>query len=552
MTGSRFLAETLSSYGVTAIFWMPAALKQSLMEMESLGIRRVLCHSEKGAAYMADGYARISRRPGIVMAQSVGAANLAAGLQDAFLGMSPVIAITGRQGPERRHRNAYQEIDHWPLFAPVTKSNVFVDTPEQLPYLLRQAFRDATTEAPGPVHLELSGIRGEYATEPVGDFEVVVEDRFIRAPAIRVEPETEAIDAAVTALAEVDRPVIVAGGGAVTSGAHEEIAALAEHLEIPVVTSLNGKSIIPARHRLNVGVAGTYSRWCANEAIADSDLVIFVGSHTSDQITNVWTLPGAGARVLQIDIDPRELGRNYPAAVAVHADARIGCRRLLEASRSAGLLPKAPRANIERNKVEWAAELECHLRSDSSPIRPERLCWEITKALPENAVLVSDTGWTATWAGTMIDLEDQPFIRCAGSLGWGFPGALGVKCAVPDRPVICFTGDGGFWYHLSELETAVRAGIGTTTVINNNGSLAQDRAGVLRAYEGASATRQEELYTYGDVDFAALAVSWGARGYRVESAVDVGPALRQAIAEPGPTVVDVVTDRFAEPPRPRK
>lgn len=161
MTGARFIAESLKGYGVTHVFFVEAILRRSLMEMESLGIRRVLTHSEKAAAYMADGYARIARRPGVCMAQSVGAANLASGLQDPFLGRSPVVAITGRQIPMAQYRHAYQEILHGPMFDAVTKYNVNVDTLAQLPHLLRQAFREAMTGTPGPVHLDLLGYQGQ-------------------------------------------------------------------------------------------------------------------------------------------------------------------------------------------------------------------------------------------------------------------------------------------------------------------------------------------------------------------------------------------------------
>ena len=163
MTGSKFIAETFHGYGVTSVFHVPYILDGALMEMEKLGIKRVRCHSEKAAAYMADGYARVSHRPGIAMAQSVGAANLAAGLQDAYLAVSPVIAMTGRWTPMYLYRHAYQEIDHRPLYDPVTKFNAYVDTVEDLPLLLRQAFREATSGAPGPVHLDCMGFAGEGA-----------------------------------------------------------------------------------------------------------------------------------------------------------------------------------------------------------------------------------------------------------------------------------------------------------------------------------------------------------------------------------------------------
>jgi len=193
MTGARFIAETFKGYGVTHVFFVDIILVQTLVEMEALGIRRILTHSEKAAAYMADGYARVRRKPGICMSQSVGAANLASGLQDPYLGHSPVIAITGRQNLIAQHRNAYQEILHGPLFNPVTKYNIKVDSVEQLPYLLRQAFREATSGSPGPVHLDLLGIRGQIIEKAEADLKVLVEESYTHCPSKRPEPEIEVI-----------------------------------------------------------------------------------------------------------------------------------------------------------------------------------------------------------------------------------------------------------------------------------------------------------------------------------------------------------------------
>ncbi|MBW1995407.1 MAG: thiamine pyrophosphate-binding protein, partial [Deltaproteobacteria bacterium] len=286
MTGARFIAETLKGYGVTHVFFVPAILRQTLVEMETVGIHRVLTHTEKAAAYMADGYARASRKPGICMAQSVGAANLAAGLQDAYLGLSPVIAFTGRKAPVARYRHAYQEIIHRPLFEPVTKFNAEVDSIDQLPFLLRQAFREATSAAPGPVHLDTDGYQGDITEASELTSEIVVESNFARYPSNRPLAEPETVKEAVKLLGKAKRPVIVAGGGATASGAGEEIVKLAEMLSIPVATSLNGKGSILEDHPLSIGVVGTYSRWCANRVVSEADLVLFIGSHTGDQVTN--------------------------------------------------------------------------------------------------------------------------------------------------------------------------------------------------------------------------------------------------------------------------
>jgi len=543
MTGARCMAEMLRGYGVTALFFVPAFLKGLLVEAEKLGIKRVLCHAEKAAAYMADGYARAAGRPGVALAQSVGAANLAAGLQDAYLGGSPVLALTGRRQPRERYRHAYQEIDHAPFYAAVTKFNANVDEVEQLPFLLRQAFREATTGAPAPVHLDLAGIYGEGVADVEADLDPRVEPTFAAYPALRPEPTPALVQQAVARLAAAERPVLIAGGGAANAAAGPAILRLAERLALPVATSLNAKGIIPEDHPLALGLVGNYSRACANRAVAEADLILFVGSHTGSQVTNYWSVPRPGMQTIQIDIDPTELGRNYPTQVALLGDARVTVERIFEALESVTPRPVwAERAG--RLVAEWRAEMEPWLNSDAVPIRPERLCRELTRCLPSDAILVSDTGHAGMWTGALIDLTrpGQRYLRAAGSLGWGFPAALGAKCACPGRPVLCFTGDGGFWYHLSELETARRCGIHTVTVVNNNRSLNQDKGGVDAAYREVAGGRPDELWMFQDVDFAQVARALGCFGARVERPAELQPALEQAFAAGRPAVIDVVSD----------
>lgn len=549
MTGYRYMAEMLRGYGIRAVFHVPYVLDGALVEMEKLGIRRIRCHSEKAAAYMADGYARIARGPGIAMAQSVGAANLAAGLQDAWLACSPVIAVTGRWMPHYLYQQAYQEIDHRPLYDPVTKFNAYVDGVEQIPFLLRQAFREATTGAPRPVHLDFLGLSGDLAAGSKLDAEVTVEASFSRYPAFRPEPEPGRVADAAQRIARSERPVLVAGGGVTASGAQAELVRLAEKLSVPVATSLNAKGTILEDHPLSAGVVGTYSRKCANEIVSEADLVIFVGSHTGGQVSHFWQIPRQGTPAIQIDVDPAQIGRNYPAEVAIQGDAKVTLERLLETV--APVPDRAAWTERVRMLVEgWRAEFDDLLKSDAVPIRPERLCREITEFLPSDAIFMSDTGHAGMWTGAMIEITDpgQTYLRCAGSLGWAFPAAMGAKCAAPNRPVICFTGDGGFWYHLGELETAARFGINTVTVINNNRSFNQCRD----AFEDASGTRGQEsddLWVFEDVDFAGVAKSMGCKGIRVEDPERIRPALEEAVAADGPVVVDVATDIDAMAPK---
>jgi acetolactate synthase I/II/III large subunit len=551
MNGARYIAEMFKAYDVDHVFYIDAILRKAMVDFEELGIKRIIVHSEKAAAYMADGYARISGKPGICMAQSVGAANLAAALQDPYLARTPLIAITGKKPPQFQHRNAYQEIDHWPLFEPVTKYNVDVTQLEQLPHLLRQAFREATTGKPGPVHLDLVGREGRELEVAEAQLDVTVDEQFLQAPAFRPRPDSQLIDEAVNWIAAAQRPIIVAGGGVRISGAAAELTRLAETCRIPVATSVNGKGSIAEDHSLSVGVVGTYSMECANRAVYEADLVIFVGSGTGDQTTNLWQIPQSGTRIIQIDIDPAELGRNYSHTLAILGDAREALSALLEAIEpSSGML-----AWIERVYDLVAATHSVYepLRtSDEIPIRPERICKELTNLLPDNAIVVSDTGYSAIWMAAMLRITKpgQTFIRAAGSLGWAFPASLGAKCAAPERPVLTFTGDGGFWYHFGELETARRCGIATVTIVNNNGGFSQGIPDIQRQYQNRSGN-PEELYRFAaDISFAQLAQDMGCLGIRVEQPQHISSAIETALNAGIPAVVEIITDFSARAPDP--
>ena len=541
MTGGRFIAETSAGYGISHVFFMPVIAPKALYEMENLGIKRIMTHGEKAAAYMADAYARIRRGPGICMAQSVGAVNLAAGLQDAHLACAPVIAITGRQTQINQHRHAYQEVDHKGPFGAVTKYSVEVNALEQLPYFLRQAFREAVSGTPGPVHLDFEGFIGQNIAEPEADLDVIIEEQFVRVPPFRPEPELSRVREAVQLLARAERPIIIAGGGVTHSQAGAALVEFAEKLSIPVATSLNAKETFPYDHPLAVGVCGHYSRACANKAVCEADLVFFIGSHTGGQVTNEWKIPPKGTPVIQLDINPAELGRSFPLALGLQGDVRASLQKMID--HAAPIAEREAWVSRVRELVrEWRAEVAPLVNSDDLPTRPERLCKELTDLLPDDAILVSDTGHSGIWTGTMMDLKhpDQRFIRCAGSLGWGLPAAIGAKCAAPDRPVICFTGDGGIWYHLTELDTALRCDIPTVTIVNNNRSLNQEKGINERTY-GGQTPGSDELWILTDADFAKIAQSMDCFGATVHRPSELPNALEQALASGKPAIVDVKT-----------
>ena len=550
INGAQWLARALAGTGMTHVFFVESVMRRTLMEFEDLGVTRILAHSEKAAAYMADGYARIAGKPGVCMAQSVGAANLASGLQDPYLGRSPVVALTGRKEPSFQHRNSYQEIAHAPLFAAVTKFSSPVDSTAELPRLLRHAWRAALADTPRPTHLDFCGLQGDVIELGQTSEPTVIDPEARHIPAHRPVADENDIERAAAALTAARRVAIVAGDGALASQAGPEVLALAEALAAPVATTLGARALIPTRHPLAAGVPGSYSAPPANRIVHGADLVLYVGCDTGDQVTLNWTVPPLATKIVQIDADPLEIGRSYPNTIGVVGDPKASVARLAQAigrpARDRGFAEEAARI-----VADWRATMAPLVNDDRAPIRVERLCAEITKALPADGILVADTGYSGIWTGTMIDFNGsgQTYLRAAGSLGWSFPASLGAKCAAPNRAVLCFTGDGGFYYHLAELESARRCGIAAVVVVNNNSGFGQNLTGV-RRIAGNRPGRGEALVRFGPTDFTAVAKSFGVRGIRVERPGEIAPALAEALGAGEPVVVDVVTDIEPRAPEP--
>ncbi len=549
MNGAEWLARSLKASGQTHFFFVDAVLRRTLLEMERIGIQPVLAHTEKSAAYMADGYARISGRPGVVAAQSVGAANLAAGLQDAFLGRSPVMALTGHKTSAHQHRNAYQEVPHAPLYAPVTKFAANVDRAEDLPRKFRQAWAAAVSVPPRPVHLDLDGLMGEFVETSetpmppaaLGDW---------RMPLHRPVADAGAIAAAAKTLAAAGKVVIIAGDGAALSGCGAELLALAEALKAPLGTSLGARGMVPTTHPLCIGVVGNYSAPPANRIVDEAELVLFIGADTGDQITHYWRVPRPGVRVVQIDADVSDFERTYATEHALLGDPR-GTLQALLAALGKPARDGAYLASAQQQMAAWRQSMAARLASDAVAIDPARLCAEITAALPADGILVADTGYSGIWTGTLVDLNGrgQTYLRAAGSLGWAFPASLGAKCAAPDRTVVCWSGDGALYYHLTELETARRRGIAVVLVVNNNSGFGQGWPNYVKQ-AGNRPQAAEQVLRFGPTNFADVARSFGVEGIRVERPQDIGPALQRAIAMNKPVVVDVATDIECRAPEP--
>ncbi|MFL5289862.1 MAG: thiamine pyrophosphate-binding protein [Rhodopila sp.] len=551
IAGAEYLARSLAANGTTHVFFIDAILRRTLIELGGLGVQRVLGHSEKAVAYMADGYARVAGRPGVCFAQSVGAANLASGLQDAYLGRTPVIAITGHKPPTLQHRNAYQELAHQPLFEAVTKFSAPVHAAADLPRLLRQAWRESMTGTPRPAHLDFVGLTGDLVE--MGQVNIAAgPDPVLQMtmPPHRPVADAADIDRAAARLLQAKKVVLIGGEGAMASKAGKELLALGELLAAPIGTSLGGRGLIPTRHRLSIGCVGNYAAPPANQIVHEAELVVYIGCDTGDQVTHTYRIPPTETQCIQIDIDPAELGRSYPNTLGLMGDPKATLSALIAALGK----PQRHTAYADRAAgivAAWREGMAKRLASSEVPIWPDRLCAEITAALPEDGILVADTGWSGIWSSTLIELngEGQSYLRAAGSLGWSFPAALGAKCGGGQRKVICWSGDGGAYYHLTELETARRRGIAVTLVVNNNSGFGQSWVGIQRQ-QGNRPGNPAEMGLFGPTNFADVAKVFGLRGIRVEDPAQIGPALREAMASDETVVVDVATNIDVRAPEP--
>lgn len=547
-TAARWMAQQISDSGVSHVFFLEAILRETLNELEARGVKTILGHSEKAVAYMADGYARISGHPGLCWSQSVGAANLAAGLQDAWLGQSPLIAITGRKPAWEQDRNAYQEVDHARLFAGLTKYSGAITRGQDAPRVLAHAWRTALAGTPRPVHLDVAGLMGEFIEKTVleGD---LGPDGLLRD--IRREPAAAApgeLQAAATRIRSARRIAVVAGSGAVTSRAGAAVIALARQLGAPVATTVGARALVDTRDPLFIGTLGSYGTPVTNRVVHEADLVLVVGAQLSDQNTHAWRIPSAGQAVVHIDIDSIEAGRNYLHTTAVTGDPRLALEQLMPLLAGHHSDPQFA-ADAAQAVAVWHASVQGLRASDATPIKVERICAELGAALPDDAIVVADTGYAAYWTCTHLEMKPtQSYLRAAGSLGWSFPAALGAKCAAPDRKVVCFNGDGAFLYHLPEIETALRYKIPIVVVVNNNSGFGQDAVNM--SARGMPAEQVRSLAAFQNTDFAAVARAFGANGIRVTEPGQLAGAMREALAADTITVVDVVTDFLSKPPEP--
>lgn len=542
MTGGRALAEMARLAGCGPIFGMGGFQLLPFYEgCRALGLRHVLINDERCGAFAADAWARITNRPGWCDATlGPGATNLVTGLVESLNAGVPLVAIVGDTHRAHSWKNMTQEARQTEILRPAVKELVRIERVERIPELVRRALAVATSGRPGPVVLDVP----EDVAHAEHEFDASdfwVDPATLAVQARRTRPDPSELARAAELLARAERPLLLTGGGIHTSAAHGALAALAEAHTIPVAHTLSGKGAISCTHPLSAGLFGRYSRF-ANELLGRADLLIAVGCKLGEIATRRFQLLPEGIPLVQIDICPEEIGRTARVTVGLAADARLALEDLLAAVGPARVDRTAWRAELVERRARWRAEAEPKLRADERPIHMARLVHEIERALPEDGILVADGGFAAHWAGLLFDTRraGRHFVADRGfaSIGYGLPGALGVKLAAPDRAVVGLTGDGGCNMTLGELETARRCGAAFTLVVVNNAA-----SGYVKALQHAmyGAYQSADLV---ELDYAAVARAMGCRGIRVEDPAGLAPALGEALAERSvPTVLDVVVTR---------
>ncbi len=546
------IAQELKALGTEHFFLMTGRDNRLWIALEEVGIRQVLARSEASAVYMADGYARLCGRPTFVYGPyGPGAANVAGGLAEPFWAGSPVVALVSAMRRADRYRKEYQELDQQPLFASVTKWGVEASVVSHVPRLVREAARHSLIGAPGPVYL---GIPNDIFEEELPGYQGPAPlDQAFELPFSRPSVSAADAEAVVRALASAHRPIILAGGGIHQSGAHDVLRLVAERLGLPVATSNSGKGSIAETHDLALGSVGRYSRNYANAALRDADVILAVGTSLGGMVTDSYRLITPGTRIIHASIDAEVIGMNFPTEIGLVADARAFLEAVLDAAERLEVLPSVPASKhvrkLSHERAAWRerrAGLAAQDGLDGRSMRPEAVMAALDAQLADDAVLVADTGYSSAWAGALAEIKQagRHFMRADGSLGWAFPAALGAQLAVPDRQVVCITGDGGFGYHIGDIETAIRQRLPVIVIILNNQTLAFEE----HVQDLLYGKVVPEVNEFVDVNYGAIARAFGANGFRVANVEDFRSALAQGLRREGPTIIDAVIDRDAIAP----
>jgi acetolactate synthase I/II/III large subunit len=546
VSGAEAAVEMLRLHGVEIIFGLCG--DTSLPFYDALarlphGMRHILARDERSAAYMADGYARVSGKVGVCEGPSGGGVTyILPGLAEANESSVPVLCINSDISVAGRGRYTLTELDQGALMRPVTKWNAVLDRTQDIPRILRAAFNQMTTGRPGAVHIALPF---DVQNGLVDKTDIWGDATLNEYPARRVAPDLALIERAAELLGAAARPVFICGGGVVIAGAERELLALAERLSAPVATTISGKGSIADEHPLAVGVVGSNGGTLETRAIVDeADVIVFAGCRAGSVTTERWRHPAPGnAKIVHLDVDAAVLGANYRVDAPLVGDAKLALSALDQAL--ASIKRPLNAASVQKAKEEKFAKFYALAESDDRPIKPERVIAELTQALDADAIVVADAGTPCPYLSAYYPARKtgRQFFsnRAHGALGYSLPAAIGAHFARPKVKTVSVMGDGSFGFSCGELETAVRYKLPMMFIVISNSSYGWIKAGQKSGYG-----QRYFSVDFNTVDHAAVAAAFGVKSWRVTDPKELGKVLKQALEHHGPTLVDIVCQPLHE------
>lgn len=533
MSGAKAFVKALEGEDVDVIFGIPGGSIMSIYdELLNTGIRHILARHEQSAAHMADGYARASGRVGVCMATSgPGATNMATGVATAYMDSTPMVAITGQVPTYMMARDAFQEIDSTGIYTHITKYSFQPLRPSEVPWTVKAAFYLASTGRTSPIHIDMP------KDVQTGEEEIPFPDSVtIRGYRRYVPPDPAAVAKAVDLLLESNRPVILAGGGVIKGGAYDLLLRFAESMNIPVATTLMGKGAIPENHPLALGPVGMHGTVQANKLINETDLIMAIGVRFSDRTTMEVSGFAVDAKIVHFDVDPTEIGKNVTAYHGIIGDLRTSLKLMID------ILHERTRRGkwgswlkrVKELREEWHDKI-VGVKSKFSPPHMLKIMREL---LPPDSIVTTEVGQNQMWAELYFKvLKPRTFITSGGlgTMGFGFPAAIGAKAARPDVPVVDIAGDGSFLMTMNSLATSVEEGLPVIVVILNNSSL-----GMVAQWQRLFYNRRYSAVLFSSIpDFVKLAESFGAEGVRVYTLDEFKRAFTESLKGDVTTVIDV-------------
>jgi len=544
MNSSRVILEMLKNYEVEHVFGLPGETTLPLYKewLDYPEIKHVMARDERSSAFMADGYARFTNKPGVCEAPSVGSTHILPGVAEAYKASLPVVFMTSDIPLHMETRNMLTGLDQTSMFSGITKETYTITNPDQIPHTIRRAFRVATTGKPGPVHIRLPYdiLQGETV-----DPDLYAQKDFAKYPGHRPVAETSKIVEALKLLGEAENPVIIAGQGALYSQAWDELVLIAEMFAAPVGTTINAKGVMPEMHSLSLGVIGARGGTSlSNRVVCEADLIFFVGSSTDSAGTDKWTVPSCDtdAKMIQLDISEQEAGNNYDVDVILIGDAKATLQWMLElANVSPREMEKLPRIQaLIKAKEEHSAYVAGLMSSNEKPIHPVRFIKALQDALPKKRCLVMDVGTSAIYTSTFYTVPEagrsMAYNFAMGSLGYALPTSVGASVARPDHSIATLVGDGSFGLAAAELETISRMGLNNNVIVINNSSFGWIRAEWKLSYGDEYV---DFATNFNEVDYPKIAEGFGLNANRITNPGELS-SLKELFHSDEPSFTELV------------